>query len=135
VWDVTIGDARAYAAWYSSASGRAIRLPTELEWEHAARGWTTFEYPYGEHFDPSKANTIESRIGRTVPVQAYEAYASPFGIVGMAGNVEEWTSSAYRPYPGGHVVADDFFNAHGLGYPVVRGGSFALGGALPYPTR
>lgn len=52
-----------------------------------------------------------------------------------AGNVEEWTASAYRPYPGGRAIEDDFFDAYGLGYAVVRGGSFALGGDVSRCAR
>jgi formylglycine-generating enzyme required for sulfatase activity len=105
-------------------------LPTEAEWECAARGPSRSEYPFGDEFDPGKCNTIEAAIGGTTPVDRYPDGASAYGVFDLAGNVEEWTSSFNIPYPGGETVDDDLSRHLGPRYRVLRGGSFALGGDL-----
>jgi formylglycine-generating enzyme required for sulfatase activity len=142
VWGVCFSDAGQFAIWLSKRLGMRCRLPTEAEWEYAARGSTTREHPFGDEFDPQRCNTAESGIGSTTPVDRYESSASVFGICDLAGNVEEWTSSFYAPYPGGTFIADDLSRRLGAQYRVLRGGSFALGGDLarcarrhgPYPA-
>lgn len=93
VGGVTWFGARAYCA----AIGR--RLPTEAEWEHAARGGTNFIYPWGLEFD---ANLARTRFPRdvepgAVPVGSFPAGASVYGVLDMAGNVAEWVSDWYSP--------------------------------------
>ncbi len=90
---VSHGDARAYAAWLSAATGRRWRLPTELEWEKAARGTDGRRFPWGDEFDPSRLNSHDAGRFATEPVGAYPAGASPFGLLDAAGQVFEWTAT------------------------------------------
>lgn len=127
-------DADAYAAWLSERTGRAWRLPTEAEWEYAAKGPRGLEFPWGDRFDPAAANTRETGVHTTTPVGAFPAGRSPFGAYDMGGNVEEYVADDYRPYPGGPYVADDLAASRGR-YRVARGGGFARFGDLARTRR
>jgi formylglycine-generating enzyme required for sulfatase activity len=88
-------EAEAYANWLSERTGHQYRLPTEAEWEKAARGTKGFKYPWGEHFDKNSCNSWESELRRTSPVGIYPKGKSPYGCFDMAGNVLEWCSDWY----------------------------------------
>ena len=112
---VTWFEANAYCAWLTDVCGKVYRLPSEAEWEAAARGALTpipspaarergagvRAYPWGDDWDPAKANTLEGRLLKPSPVGAYTAASGigPFGAEDQAGNVWNWTSSLYLPYP------------------------------------
>lgn len=116
-------EAHAYCCWLREATGRAYRLPTEAEWEKAARGTDGRLYPWGDAFDATRCNTRASRLGRTTPVGRYSpAGDSPTGCADMAGNVSQWVLSQYRPYP--YDAADGRDDATGDAERVTRGGAW-----------
>jgi formylglycine-generating enzyme required for sulfatase activity len=129
VVNVAWKDAMAYCLWWNDLqkndlpSGVGLRLPTEAEWEKAARGDDAFIYPWGNTFDKNKCNTDEGGKNDTTPVGAYSPQGdSPYDAADMVGNVWEWTHSLYRKYP---YEADDGREDETLsGEHVERGGSY-----------
>jgi formylglycine-generating enzyme len=92
-------DAAAYCAWLSRTIGQIVRLPTEAEWERAARGGVeSRRYPWGDDIDPSRANFLPDvelkKLHATQPVGSYPP--NGFELFDMSGNVWEWVSDWYR---------------------------------------
>jgi len=136
---VTWYDANEFCQWAGRASGLVVRLPTEAEWEKAARGFDERLWPWGNERTALPANlkdtgtTIlrhaDGRMSRqlnatgTVPVGCFSPRGdSPFGCVDMSGNVWEWTHTLYRPYP--YRPDDGREDEDDKGMRVLRGGSF-----------
>ncbi len=122
VVNVSWRDILAFVDWLRQVTGESWRMPTEAEWEKAARGTDGRIYPWGDQWDALKANTSEAGKGSTTPVGAYPQGASPYGCLDMAGNVWEWTSSLYQSYP--YRADDGRENPQSTGNRVLRGGSW-----------
>jgi len=116
-------EARAYCAWLSTETGQVYRLPTEAEFEAAARGQEGRAYPYGKSFDMTRSNTFESHIRRTTPIGVFDNGTVP-GCYDLTGNVYTWTSSVYQPYP--YEGSDGREDANRTdGRRALRGGSWS----------
>ena len=117
-------EAVAYCRWLSKQTGIEFRLPSEAEWEKAARGSDGRIYPWGNTWDASVVNSSESGLNKTTPVGSYPKGASPYGALDMAGNVWEWCATQwYKPYP--YQLEDEWQPAYVEADQnrVVRGGS------------
>jgi iron(II)-dependent oxidoreductase len=125
VMHVSWFEADAYARW------RGMRLPTELEWEKAA-AWAPGaseprRFPWGDAPpDPTRANLDQSGFG-PAPAGAYPDGASGYGVLGLVGDVWEWTASAFAGYPGFEPYPYREYSSIFFGgeYRVLRGGSWA----------
>ena len=114
-------DTVAFCQWAARVSGVPIRLLTEAEWEKGARGEKGYRYPWGNTWYSGYSNSENKEKG-TTPVGHYPRGASPYGAHDMVGNVWEWTSSLYRPYP--YRADDGRENMDAEGSRVIRGGSW-----------
>lgn len=96
VVNVSWHDAVAFCAWLSQLTGFQFNLPTEAEWEKAARGTDGRVYPWGDDFDVKRLNSHESDLHETTPVGKHSPDGdSPYGIADMCGNVWEWCADWY----------------------------------------
>jgi len=158
VTNVSWYDAMAYCAWLAEClseeacqakvwraerwetidiDGKAwcFQLPSEAEWEKAARGPDGRLYPWGNLWDAKRCNTKESRSVATTPVDAYPLGASPYGVLEMAGNVWEWTRTLWGvdilttlfKYPYNPADGREDMQADAAMYRVLRGGSYNYG--------
>ena len=117
-------EAQAYCRWLSEKTGQTVRLPSEAEWEKAARGTDGRIYPWGNGWDASRCNTSEGGVGGRTPVGMYSPQGdSPYGCTDMVGNVWEWTSTKWgTSYP--YKPDDGREDPQGDDARVLRGGAF-----------
>ena len=118
VVNVTWEQASAYAEWIGK------RLPTEAEWEKTARGLEGNKYPWGPDFDVALCNTQESGMRSLTPVNQYPGGRSAFGAYDLFGNVLEWTSDQYQPYPQSQYDSLDYQEQ----FIILRGASWIHAG-------
>jgi len=124
VTNVSWNDAVAYCAWLASREPFKYRLPSEEEWEYAARKDQRI-YPWGDEFVVDYTNSLErtqgNQFSKSLPLEVtkYSDTPSPFGTVNQAGNVAEWTASDVKAYPGSTKPIKG-------AYKVYRGGSYAV---------
>ena len=135
VVNVNWNEAQEYIAWMNSSFGTILplgysfRLPSEAEWEKAARGPDGNEWPWGNEWHANYCNSVESRLGDTSPVGMFSPRGDSFyGVSDMAGNIWEWTRSLYRNYP--YRAGDGREDEEIIGDRSVRGGSFKNPGNL-----
>lgn len=131
-WD----DATAFCRWLSERSGWAVDLPSEAQWEYAARGKDGHPYPWGEeHPDATRAHFNQGDGGRPAVVGSYPAGAGPFGTLDQAGNVWEWCKDVWdadaykaRARPPAVNTEQDVLGAGSGRSRSLRGGSWGSGG-------
>jgi formylglycine-generating enzyme required for sulfatase activity len=125
-WD----DARQYAGWLSRRTGKPYRLPSEAEWEYAARGGTATRYWWGQELGKGMADCVAcgSAPDARAPLPADGFRPNPFGLRGMLGGVAQWTADCWSPNYRGAPADGRARDAPGCMKKVLRGGGFR---ALP----
>ena len=118
VTQVTWWEAWSYCQWSDK------QLPTEAQWEKAARGPDGLPFPWGKEFIKGKANVGIEGDRKTMPVTSYPEDSSPYKVKGLSGNVMEWTLNWYMPYPGNKRKEFRF----GKVFKVLRGNGFQKAG-------
>ncbi len=133
VVNVSWHDAYEYCQWLSQTSGRVFRLPTEAEWEKAARGTNAFLFPWGYKWETERCNTQEANLRSSSPVGSFQGDVSPYGVLDLAGNVFEWTVTLWLKetvnqvsfrYPYVHDDGREQQIDNEKVFRLVRGGSF-----------
>ncbi len=125
VMDVSWADAKAFVAWLSQKTGQTYRLPTEAEWEYAARAGTNTQYWWGREIGSRQANCRECGAGggqQTAKVGSYSP--NPFGLYDTAGNVAEWVEDCWNDNYRGAPNDGSAWNAGQCRLRVLRGGAY-----------
>ncbi|MBI4748863.1 MAG: SUMF1/EgtB/PvdO family nonheme iron enzyme [Acidobacteria bacterium] len=124
VTNVSWEDATKYCEWLAKKTGLSYRLPTEAEWEYAARSDDQRIYPWGNTFYTDNANTFELSLKRPLEINSpkHADDKSAFGVLGMAGNVSEWAATDYSPYPQSKAPPDPNLGKRQL--KITRGSNF-----------
>ena len=116
VTGVTVYEAEAYCVWVGDIKNVSARLPTEIEWEYAARGDDARAFPWGDTFIKTFANVVEGDHSALLDAGSMVHDSSSFGVMDMCGNAQQWTSSEYTPVKGESVPPGSL--------RVARGGSY-----------
>ena len=129
VHNVSWNNAQNFLAWLRQKTGKKYRLPSEAEWEYAARGGTVTRYWWGDQVGVAKANCVDcggqQDAHRPLPVDALPA--NPFGLYHMLGGVAQWTEDCWFPDYRGAPVDGTAREAPACMKRVLRGGSFRAG--------
>lgn len=133
VVDISWYDAVKFCNWLTKLTEKPYRLPTEAEWEKAARGVNAQLFPWGNKYEDNYANTREYQLNKTVAVDEFPKAKSPYDVINMAGNVYEWTSSLWgstmqKPqfhYPYTPNDGREVFDAPSDTLRIIRGGAFS----------
>ncbi len=97
---VSFHDAVAFCRWVGEVTGLPLRLPSEPEWEKAARGVDGQVFPWGDTWEDGRCNCLEAKLNDTSPAGQYSPQGdSPYSVAEMGGNVQEWCSSLFGFYP------------------------------------
>lgn len=127
VTDIAWNDAMAFVSWLSKETDQPFRLPSEAEWEKAARGLDGRIFPWGNEWDPNRVSGENVCTGETTPVGSFSPQSdSPYKIVDMAGNTFEYCNSAYKKYP--YVADDGREDQSAENRKVIRGGPTMIEG-------
>jgi formylglycine-generating enzyme required for sulfatase activity len=118
---VSYKDAKAYTVWLSRKTGRTYRLPSEAEWEYAARAGTTTRYHFGDSINSSRANYGYNK-GMTVVIGSYPSNA--FGLHDVHGNVWEWVEDCWHDSYAGAPSDTNIWKAGDCNRRVLRGGAW-----------
>lgn len=129
VFFVTWDDALAYVKWLSGQTGKSYRLPSEAEWEYAARGGTTGNYWWGRDIEPGKAHCFacQTALDPRQPARIGSFEANPYGLYDTAGNVEEWVHDCFHGSYEGAPDDGSVFEGGDCRLRVVRGGGYSSG--------
>ena len=121
-WD----DAQQYIAWLSRVSGHAYRLPSEAEWEFAARAGTTTRFPWGDRIGVALANCADCGgvQDHRAPAPVHQFQPNPLGLYSMAGGVSQWMQDCWYPNYTGARMDGSARESKGCQQRVLRGGSF-----------
>ena len=124
ITNISWKDGIQYAEWLSKVTGERWRIPTEAEWEKAARGVDGRIYPWGDVWDTTRSNARAADNHSVVTIGKYPEGVSPYSIQDMAGNIWEWCSTKYKPYP--YIATDGREEMHSNhDHRVVRGGGYS----------
>ena len=129
VFFISWNDAVAYAKWLSTQTGASYRLPTEAEWEYAARAGSTTSYWWGRKLGTDNAHCFACGTGLDPrqPTKRGRFAANPFGVYDTAGNVEEWVADCYNKDYQGAPKNGSVFEGGDCSVRVVRGGAYSSG--------
>jgi formylglycine-generating enzyme required for sulfatase activity len=126
ITDVSWNDAKQYAAWLAQATRKAYRLPSEAEWEYAARGGTQTKYWWGDQFQPGVVNckNCTDVAGAEQPIKVGSLKPNPFGLYDMGGGVDQWVEDCWhKNYQGAPADGSPWLDGE-CNSRVIRSGSW-----------
>ena len=135
--DVSWQDAQDYATWLSQQTGYTYRLPTEAEWEYAARAGTDTPYWWGHNIGRGKAHCLgcdsPADARKQAPIGIFDP--NPWGLYDVHGNVAEWTQDCYNPNYENAPTDGSAWHSGDCSKRIVRGGSYSGAGTAATVTR